>query len=64
MNIGNPDEYTILQLAETVLEVTGSSSSLVIEPLPVDDPKVRRPDISLARRVLGLGARGRPCGRA
>jgi dTDP-glucose 4,6-dehydratase len=53
MNIGNPDEYTILQLAETVLEVTGSSSSLVIEPLPVDDPKVRRPDITLARRVLG-----------
>ena len=53
MNIGNPDEYTILQLAETVLEVTGSSSSLVIEPLPVDDPRVRRPDISLARRVLG-----------
>jgi len=53
MNIGNPDEYTILQLAEAVLEVTGSSSELVIEPLPVDDPKVRRPDISLARRVLG-----------
>ena len=53
MNIGNPDEYTILQLAEAVLEVTGSSSTLVVEPLPVDDPKVRRPDIGLARRVLG-----------
>ncbi|MEA2825977.1 MAG: dTDP-glucose 4,6-dehydratase [Actinomycetota bacterium] len=53
MNIGNPDEYSLLQLAEAVLEVTGSSSSLVFEPLPVDDPKVRRPDIGLARRVLG-----------
>ena len=53
MNIGNPDEYTLLQLAEAVLETTGSSSELVFEPLPVDDPKVRRPDIGLARRVLG-----------
>ncbi|MEA2900501.1 MAG: dTDP-glucose 4,6-dehydratase [Actinomycetota bacterium] len=53
MNIGNPDEYTLLQLADAVLEVTGSSSELVFEPLPVDDPKVRRPDIGLARRVLG-----------
>jgi dTDP-glucose 4,6-dehydratase len=53
MNIGNPDEYSLLQLAEAVLEVTGSSSNLVFEPLPVDDPKVRRPDIGLARRVLG-----------
>jgi dTDP-glucose 4,6-dehydratase len=53
VNIGNPDEYTLLELAQAVLEVTGSSSTLVHEPLPVDDPKVRRPDISLARRVLG-----------
>ena len=53
MNIGNPDEYTLLQLAEAVLETTGSSSELAFEPLPVDDPKVRRPDIGLARRVLG-----------
>jgi dTDP-glucose 4,6-dehydratase len=53
MNIGNPDEYTILELAQAVLEITGSSSELVVEPLPVDDPKVRRPDITLARRVLG-----------
>ena len=53
MNIGNPDEYTLLQLAEAVLEITGSQSELVFEPLPVDDPKVRRPDIGLARRVLG-----------
>jgi dTDP-glucose 4,6-dehydratase len=53
VNIGNPDEYTIAELATTVLEVTGSSSTLVFENLPVDDPKVRRPDIGLARRVLG-----------
>jgi dTDP-glucose 4,6-dehydratase len=53
VNIGNPDEYTILELAQNVLEVTGSSSELVFEPLPVDDPTQRRPDISLARRVLG-----------
>jgi dTDP-glucose 4,6-dehydratase len=53
MNIGNPDEYTLLELAEAVLRTTGSSSELVFEPLPVDDPKVRRPDIGLARRVLG-----------
>jgi dTDP-glucose 4,6-dehydratase len=53
VNIGNPDEYTIEELARTVLEVTGSSSSLAFEDLPVDDPKVRRPDIGLARKVLG-----------
>ena len=52
MNIGNPNEYTIRQLAETVLEVTGSSSELTFEPLPVDDPTQRKPDISLAQRVL------------
>jgi dTDP-glucose 4,6-dehydratase len=53
VNIGNPDEYTILQLAETVLKVTGSSSEIRFEPLPVDDPTQRRPDISLAQRILG-----------
>jgi len=53
MNIGNPDEFTILELAEEVREVTGSSSEIVFEPLPVDDPTRRRPDISLARRELG-----------
>jgi dTDP-glucose 4,6-dehydratase len=53
MNVGNPEEYTILELAQAVLEVTGSSSELVFEPLPGDDPKVRRPDITLAREVLG-----------
>jgi dTDP-glucose 4,6-dehydratase len=53
VNIGNPEEHTILELAEAVLDVTGSTSELVFEPLPSDDPKVRRPDITLAREVLG-----------
>jgi dTDP-glucose 4,6-dehydratase len=53
MNIGNPDEFTMLELAELVLEVTGSGSEVMFEPLPVDDPRQRRPDISLAERVLG-----------
>jgi nucleoside-diphosphate-sugar epimerase len=52
MNIGNPDEFTMLELAELVLELTGGGSDLVFEPLPTDDPKQRRPDISLAERVL------------
>src|SRR5438105_7539107 len=53
VNIGNPAEYTLLQLAEAVIEVTGSSSEIVYEALPTDDPQVRQPDISLAREVLG-----------
>jgi dTDP-glucose 4,6-dehydratase len=53
VNIGNPDECTVLELAKTVLEVTGSSSEIEFHPLPVDDPTQRRPDITLARRVLG-----------
>jgi dTDP-glucose 4,6-dehydratase len=53
VNIGNPDEFTLLELAETVLELTGSSSEIIYEALPVDDPKQRRPDISLARDLLG-----------
>jgi dTDP-glucose 4,6-dehydratase len=52
-NIGNPDEYTVRQLAELVVELTGSSSSIVQRPLPEDDPKVRRPDIGRAREMLG-----------
>jgi dTDP-glucose 4,6-dehydratase len=52
MNIGNPDEFTMLELAELVLELTGAGSDLVYESLPTDDPKQRRPDISLAQRVL------------
>lgn len=52
VNLGNPDEFTVRQLAEMVVEETGSSSSLVERPLPEDDPKVRRPDISRARELL------------
>ena len=53
VNIGNPNEFTLLELAEAVLEVTGSKSEIVYEALPTDDPQVRQPDISLAREVLG-----------
>jgi len=53
VNIGNPDEYTLLELAEAVIEVTGAGSELVYEALPVDDPKVRQPDITRARALLG-----------
>ena len=53
VNIGNPTEYTIRQLAEMAIEVTGSSSELTFEPLPVDDPTRRQPDITLARKHLG-----------
>ncbi len=53
VNIGNPGEYTILQLAETVIAVTGSTSEIVYEALPQDDPTVRRPDIGRARELLG-----------
>ncbi len=52
VNIGNPDEHTILDLAHTIREVTKSDSEICFEPLPVDDPAQRRPDISLAERVL------------
>jgi UDP-glucuronate decarboxylase len=52
-NIGNPNEYTILQLAKAVIEVTGSSSEIVFEPLPVDDPMQRKPDITRASENLG-----------
>jgi len=53
VNIGNPDEYTVSELARTIIEVTGSSSGVVHRPLPVDDPTRRRPDITLARNALG-----------
>jgi dTDP-glucose 4,6-dehydratase len=52
VNLGNPDEVTVLQLAREIIELTGSGSRIVFEPLPVDDPKVRQPDITKARRVL------------
>ncbi len=53
VNIGNPEEYTILQLAEAVLAATGSPSQVVYEALPQDDPTVRQPDITRARAILG-----------
>lgn len=53
VNLGNPDEVTVLQLAREVLEVTGSGSKIVHRPLPQDDPLVRRPDICKARQILG-----------
>jgi nucleoside-diphosphate-sugar epimerase len=52
-NIGNPDEYTVRQLAEIVIELTGSKSKIVYQELPTDDPKVRKPDITRARTMLG-----------
>ena len=52
-NIGNPVEYTVKQLAEIVVELTGTKSEIIHQPLPVDDPKVRQPDISKARATLG-----------
>jgi dTDP-glucose 4,6-dehydratase len=53
VNIGNPGEFTILELAQNVLKVSGSKSEIVFEALPVDDPQVRQPDITRARQVLG-----------
>ena len=65
VNIGNPGEFSMLELADKVIELTGSKSKLVRMPLPADDPKQRRPDISLAQKELGGWAaqdpaRGRP----
>jgi nucleoside-diphosphate-sugar epimerase len=53
INIGNPDEYTVLELAETVIAQFESTSTVVHLPLPPDDPTRRRPDITLARQALG-----------
>jgi dTDP-glucose 4,6-dehydratase len=53
VNIGNPGEFTILECAHKVLEVTGSKSRIRFDPLPIDDPRQRRPDISKAKRLLG-----------
>ena len=53
INIGNPGEFTMLELAENVIELTGSKSKLVFEPLPADDPKQRKPDITQAKEKLG-----------
>ncbi len=53
VNVGNPDEFTLLELADAVIEATNSKSEIVFEALPTDDPKQRRPDISRARELLG-----------
>ncbi len=53
VNLGNPGEFTILELATKVIELTGSKSNLIHKPLPIDDPRQRRPDITLARETLG-----------
>jgi dTDP-glucose 4,6-dehydratase len=53
INIGNPQEMTIEQIARMIIEMTGAKSKIVYEPLPTDDPKVRQPDITLARTLLG-----------
>jgi UDP-glucuronate decarboxylase len=53
VNLGNPKEFTILELAEKILELTGSASELVFKALPADDPRQRRPDITLASQKLG-----------
>jgi dTDP-glucose 4,6-dehydratase len=53
VNIGNPNEFTLLELAQTVIEVAGSESEIVYEALPTDDPQVRQPDITRARQLLG-----------
>jgi dTDP-glucose 4,6-dehydratase len=53
VNLGNPEEFSILELAQTVIQVTSSKSEIVFEALPVDDPQVRQPDITRARQVLG-----------
>jgi len=60
VNIGNPQEMTVLEVAERILRITGSRSRVVHKELPADDPKVRRPDIALAKRVLGWSPRVEP----
>jgi UDP-glucuronate decarboxylase len=53
VNLGNPQDFTMKELAALIIELTGSSSDLVFEPLPQDDPQQRKPDISLAKSTLG-----------
>ncbi len=56
VNVGNPTSFTLLELAQTVIEVTGSRSEIVYEALPTDDPQVRQPDITLARARSSAGS--------
>jgi UDP-glucuronate decarboxylase len=53
INLGNPHEVTVLQLAERIVAMTGSKSGIAFKPLPADDPRQRQPDIAAARRLLG-----------
>ena len=57
VNIGNEGEFTMIELAEKVIELTGSRSKIIFKPLPSDDPKVRKPDLSLAKEKLGYNPR-------
>jgi UDP-glucuronate decarboxylase len=52
VNIGNPNEFTILELAEKIIKLTGSGSKIITRPLPPDDPMMRQPDITLAKKEL------------
>ncbi|MEG1935693.1 MAG: hypothetical protein RR141_06825, partial [Rikenellaceae bacterium] len=52
VNVGNPSEFTILELAQHIIELTNSKSKLIFNPLPLDDPRQRKPDISLAKDIL------------
>ncbi|MBK5285341.1 MAG: SDR family NAD-dependent epimerase/dehydratase, partial [Bacteroidia bacterium] len=52
VNLGNPDEITILQFAEEIVKLTGTKQKIIFKPLPQDDPKQRQPDITLAKRIL------------
>ena len=63
MNIGNPAERTVKQLAELIVKLTGSKSEIKYLPLPVDDPRKRCPDISRARALLGWNSQSWPCRR-
>jgi UDP-glucuronate decarboxylase len=53
INLGNPAEFTMIELADLVIELTGSRSAVDFKPLPIDDPRQRQPDITLARKTLG-----------
>jgi UDP-glucuronate decarboxylase len=57
VNLGNTNEFTMVELAEKAISICNSSSSIVFEPLPFDDPRQRKPDITLANKLLGWGAK-------
>jgi dTDP-glucose 4,6-dehydratase len=60
VNLGNPEEITVLDFAKEIVRLTGSKSRIVFNPLPQNDPKVRQPDITKAKKNLGVGAQGEP----